>query len=122
MDKDEAKKLLEIYGRSWITRDPDLIVTIFTDDATYHDSREPKNIGREAIRAYWISKVVEGQDDITFDLKNFWIDGDTMIAEWYAAFRDTKRNLRVALKEVAIFTIRNGKIGSFREYYTSTKT
>jgi len=54
MTKDQATQILTIYGKAWMTRDPDLIVTIFTEDATYDDSHEPINIGRDAIRSYWI--------------------------------------------------------------------
>ncbi|MEI8123703.1 MAG: nuclear transport factor 2 family protein [bacterium] len=45
MTKETAKKLLNIYGEAWVTRNPDLIVSIFTDDATYNDPHEPENIG-----------------------------------------------------------------------------
>lgn len=74
MTKERALELLEIYGRAWETRDPDLIVTIFSENATYLDPAEPENIGREAIRHYWQYKVVGEQEDIKFKLKNCWID------------------------------------------------
>jgi len=122
MTKEEATKLLRIYGDAWVTRDPDLIVTIFTDNATYNDPKEPENIGKEAIRAYWISKVVGEQKDITFDLRHVWVDGDTVIAEWDAEFTDTKRSLKIHMSEVAIFTVENGKFSSLREYYKTVKT
>lgn len=122
MTKQKAQQLLEIYGKAWMTKDPDLIVTIFTEDAVYNDPHEPENIGRDAIRAYWISKVVSEQDDITFDLKNVWVDGDTVIAEWHATFKDIKRNLRVELKETGIFSVDGDKFSSLREYYKSVKT
>lgn len=119
MNKDEALKLLTIYGQAWVTQDPDLIVSIFTEDATYNDPSEPENIGREAIRAYWMRKVIGEQSNITFELKNVWQDGEVVIAEWYAGFDDIKRSLKVKLQEVAIFTVRNGKFSSLREYYKS---
>lgn len=122
MTKEQAIKLLNIYGEAWVKKDPDLIVTIFTEDATYNDPHEPENIGRDAIHAYWISKVVGEQEDITFDLKNTWIDGDTVIAEWHATFKDIKHNLHINLKEIAVFTVKNDKFSSLREYYKSTKT
>ncbi|MFA6797177.1 MAG: hypothetical protein WCR40_00475 [Candidatus Paceibacterota bacterium] len=31
MTKEEAIKLIEIYGKAWETRDPELIVTIFKE-------------------------------------------------------------------------------------------
>jgi hypothetical protein len=74
MTKEKALELLNIYGKAWVTRDPSLIVTIFTEDATYNDPHEPENIGRDAIRNYWVSKVVGEQKDISFKLLNHWID------------------------------------------------
>jgi len=121
MTKEQATKLLNIYGKAWVTRDPDLIVTIFTEDATYDDPHEPENIGREAIRSYWISKVIGEQSNISFDLKNVWIDVDTVVAEWYAELTDTKRNLKIKMQEVAIFTTKEDKFSSLREYYKTEK-
>lgn len=122
MNKDQAIRLLNIYGKAWVTRDPELIISIFTEDATYNDPREPENLGRDAIKKYWITKVIGEQKDISFDLKNVWIDKDTVIAEWYAEFTDTKRNLRIKMTEVAIFGTRGDKFSSLREYYKSEKS
>lgn len=122
MNKERAVQLLNIYGEAWVKRDPDLIVSIFTEDATYNDPREPENVGREAIRTYWVTKVVGGQSDITFDLKNVWIDGETVIAEWHAEFTDTKRKLRIKMQEIAIFVAKGDKFSSLREYYKNEKT
>ncbi|OHA78509.1 MAG: hypothetical protein A2V96_02710 [Candidatus Yonathbacteria bacterium RBG_16_43_6] len=122
MTKEEATKLIEIYGKAWETKDPELIITIFTEDATYDDPKEPVNNGRDAIHKYWISKVIGEQDDIHFHLRNIWIDGKNVIAEWDAEFIDTKRNLRIEMSEVAIFGTREGKFSSLREYYKTIKT
>lgn len=122
MTHEEAKKLIEIYGRAWESKDPDLIATIFTDDATYNDPKEELNIGLESIKEYWRSKVIGEQDDIKFYLINLWVDGDTVIAEWHATFKDTKRNLFTDMMETAILTVRDGKFNSLREYYKSVKT
>ncbi len=122
MTKDEATKLLNIYGEAWVKRDPELIVTIFTESATYNDPHEPENIGREAIRQYWISKVIGEQEDITFDLRHVWVEGDTVIAEWHASFKDVKRNLMIEMDEVAIFAVEGDRFASLREYYKSKKT
>ncbi len=121
MTKEEAIVLLNIYGKAWITRNPDLIVSIFTENATYDDPKEQKVIGREAIRQYWITKVLGQQSDISFELENVWIDNDTVIAEWYAEFNDTKRNLRIKMWEIAVFGTETGKFSSIREYYKTEK-
>jgi uncharacterized protein (TIGR02246 family) len=122
MTHEEATKLIEVYGKAWETRDPELIVTIFTEDATYNDPKEPENIGREAIRQYWVTKVIGEQDDIKFDLRHLWVDGDSVIAEWHATFKDIKRNILIDMIEVAIFTVKGDKFSSLREYYKTVKT
>lgn len=122
MTREEAIKLIEVYRKAWETRDPELIVTIFTEDATYNDPKEPENIGRDAIKKYWEYKVIGEQEDIKFNLKNLWVDGDTVIAEWYATFKDIKRHQLTDLLEVAIFTVKGDKFCSLREYYKSAKT
>jgi len=122
MTKEEATKLIEIYGKAWETKDPELVASIFTDDATYDDPREKENIGIEEIKKYWESKVIGEQDEIKFELKHVWIDGDTVLAEWHATFKDIKRKLFVDMNEIAIFTTRDGKFSSLREYYKDTKT
>lgn len=122
MNKEEALKLIEIYGKAWETRDPELIITIFTEEATYNDPKEPENIGRDAIKKYWETKVIGEQEDIKFTLLHVWVDGDTVIAEWHATFKDIKRNLLINMIEVAIFGVKDGKFSSLREYYKSIKT
>jgi ketosteroid isomerase-like protein len=122
MTKDEAIKLIEIYGKAWETRDPELIVTIFTEEATYNDPKEPENIGRDAIKKYWETKVIGEQEDIKFTLLHVWVDGKTVIAEWHATFKDVKRNLFIDMVEVAIFETNGDKFSSLREYYKTIKT
>lgn len=122
MTKEKAVELLGVYGKAWETRDPDLIITIFTPDAIYNNPKEPENHGHEGIRAYWTSKVIGEQKNIHFQLRNVWIDGDSVIAEWDAKFTDTKRNLYIKINEVAIFTVQDDKFSSLREYYKSEKT
>lgn len=122
MTKEKARELLEIYGRAWETKDPELVISIFTDNATYNDPKEVENFGRDAIKRYWETKVIGEQDNIHFRILNVWVDGSTVIAEWHATFTDIKRNLFVDLTEVAILEPENEKFCSLREYYKSIKT
>ena len=122
MTKEQATQLLNIYGKAWVGRDPELILTIFTSDATYDDSNEPEVRGHEGIRAYWLDKVVGGQKNIVFKLLNIWVDGGVVVAEWDARFTDTKRDLLIEMREVGIFAVKDGKFGSLREYYRTKKT
>jgi ketosteroid isomerase-like protein len=122
MTKERALELINIYGKAWETQDAELIASIFTDEATYNDPVEPENMGISAIKEYWKYKVIGEQKNIKFDLKNIWMDGDTVIAEWNAKFDDIKRNININMTEVAIFTVENNKFSSLREYYKDVKT
>jgi len=74
---------LDVYKTAWEQQNPELILTIFTKDAVYHERvlQEPIR-GHEGIAAYWQEKVVKGQGRISFTLLNTKIDGSTGIAEW----------------------------------------
>jgi len=122
MNKEEATKLINLYGKAWETQDIELISTLFTEDATYNDPKELENIGLNAIKEYWKYKVIGEQKDIKFELKNVWIDGDVVIAEWHATFKDIKRSLNIDMLETAIFTVKDDKFSSLREYYKTIKT
>ena len=117
MTKNEAINLLNIYGNAWMKQDSDLILTIFTSDVVYNDPNEPVNFGHKGLKDYWVSKVIGEQREINFKLLNTWVDGDTVIAEWEADFIDTKRNMKINMTEVAIFTVQDNKFSSLREYY-----
>jgi uncharacterized protein (TIGR02246 family) len=118
--KAEVRALLDTYVKAWETQDPDLIVTIFTPDASYHERvMEAPIPDREAIRAYWQSKVVAGQAHIEARILNVYLDGDTAVAEWEATFDDTVQQVRKRMREVAILEVRDGLFASLREYWAS---
>jgi limonene-1,2-epoxide hydrolase len=121
MTKEKARELIEIYGRAWVTQDPELVLTIFTPDTTYFDPKEGEKVGHARIKAYWQNKVVESQKDISFKLLNIWLDGETVISEWHAVFTDTKLKLIIDMTEVGIFEVEGDKFKSLREYYRTTK-
>ena len=65
LSKDDVRKVIDTYLRAWMTQDPDLIVTIFTPAATYHERVLGEPIRNETgIREYWQTKVVKGQANI----------------------------------------------------------
>lgn len=118
--KQEVAEVLEIYVRAWIEQDPDLIVTIFTESAIYHERvlEEPIR-GRDAICDYWRRKVVESQAAIECDLLNLYLDGSIAIAEWEARFDDLAVGVRKRMREVAILEFEGSLIASLREYWVS---
>lgn len=118
--KQEAREVLDTYIRAWQEQDPALIVTIFTPTATYHERVLSDPIpDREAIRAYWETKVVQDQANIRCKLLNFYVDGETVIAEWDTDFDDVAQGVRKHMREIAVLEFEGGLIASLREYWAS---
>jgi hypothetical protein len=120
LTRQDAREALGTYIRAWESQDPDLIVTIFTEGATYHERvlKEPIP-DRSAIREYWQSKVVESQANIKVQLLNVYLDGETVIAEWLAEFDDLAQGIRKRMREIAVLVFEGGLVSSLREYWAS---
>jgi hypothetical protein len=120
LTKQDVLNVIDVYMRAWSQQDPDLIVTIFTKQATYHERVLQAPIqDRDAIYEYWRTKVVEAQANIDCRLLNLYLDGDTAIAEWDAKFDDLTQGVRKHMIEVAILEFEGGLISSLREYWSS---
>jgi hypothetical protein len=120
LTKQDVRNVIDVYIRAWVEQDPDLIETIFTDAATYHERIFEAPIkDRSGIRAYWKAKVVESQANIKCELLNLYLDGNTAIAEWEAEFDDLVQNVRKRMREVAILVFEGQLIASLREYWVS---
>jgi len=120
LTKQQARDVLGVYIKAWETQDPDLIVTIFTPDATYHERVLQDPIpDRDAIRRYWETKVVQSQANITCELLSLYLDGNTVIAEWLAEFDDVAKGERKRMLEIAVLTFKGELISSLREYWAS---
>jgi uncharacterized protein (TIGR02246 family) len=125
VDRDTAAALLDTYVRAWESQDADLILTIFTPDATYYERplHDPFR-GHEGIRDYWLQKVRREQANINCVIVGTWVDGDTIVAEWQAEFDDLAQATRKRMREVAILDTVNDadgncRVASLREYWTS---
>lgn len=120
LTKAHVRTVLDTYIKAWETQDPHLIVTIFTPDATYHERvlRDPIP-DRDAIRAYWETKVVDAQANIRCDVVSVYVDGETAIAEWVAVFDDVAQGVRKRMKEIAVLEFDGPLIRSLREYWAS---
>jgi SnoaL-like domain len=118
--RQEAQEVLDTYIRAWEKQDPDLIVTIFTPAATYHERVLSDPIpDRDAIRAYWETKVVQDQANIRCVLLDVYVDGDTVIAEWEAEFDDRVQGVRKHMLEIAVLVFEGRLVASLREYWAS---
>ncbi len=120
LTKENVRDIVDVYIRAWVEQDADLIETIFTDTATYHERVFEAPIkDRHGIRAYWKAKVIESQANITCELLNLYLDGNTAIVEWEAEFDDSVEKVRKRMREVAILVFEGRLIASLREYWSS---
>lgn len=120
LTREHVRDVVEVYIRAWEQQDPDLIVTIFTEDGTYHERVLGDPIrGRSGIRHYWQTKVVESQRDIRCRVLSSYLDGDTAILEWEAHFYDVEDATRKRMREVAILEFEGELIAHLREYWAS---
>lgn len=116
----DVRQTIDTYIQAWTKQDPDLIVTIFTDHATYHERVLGEPIrDRAGIRHYWETKVVHEQANIECELLNLYLDGNTATAEWEAHFDDLPQGVRKRMREVAILVFDGPRIASLREYWSS---
>lgn len=119
-------EVVDTYLRAWMEQDPDLIVTVFTSDATYHERVLQEPICTVAgIRDYWQTKVVKEQANIRAELLNLYVaehvSPKTAIAEWEAQFDDVVEGCRKRMREVAILEFDGDRIASLREYWASER-
>ena len=120
--RQDVRKLIDIYIRAWTTQDPDLILTVFTPNATYHERVLQQPIrDHTGIRKYWQTKVVAEQANIQAELLSLYLDGTTAIAEWEARFDDVVDGHRKRMREVAILELEGDRVASLREYWTSER-
>lgn len=118
LTKDTVRRVIDTYFQAWERQDPALIITIFTEDATYAERAfEPPHRGHDGITAYWKDKVVGDESDIRCRLLSLYLDGETAIAEWEAEFAD--QGVPKVMREVAILEFDGDKIASLREYWQS---
>jgi len=120
LTKAEVRVVIERYIQAWVEQDPDLILTVFTESATYCERVFENPISsHKGIRHYWQEKVVEAQGRIECRLLNLYLDGSTAIAEWEACFDDLKQGVRKRMREVAILEFEGRLIQNLREYWST---
>lgn len=110
-------ELLLTYGRAWESRDAELVLTLFTDDASYQESpwSQPM-VGKDAIRQYWLP-VTSTQREIHFELGDVHICHDRVYAEWRCRYLRTTSGKPFELRGILILELRDGRIARLHEYW-----
>ncbi len=74
---------IEGYRRAWEEGDDELVLSLFTEDATYRSLVfEEPHVGHEGIGAYW-REVTSHQSDVTVRMGRPFVDGDRVAVEWW---------------------------------------
>lgn len=114
----DLKKIILKYGEAWEKQDPNKILEIFTEDATYKETPFKKYFkGHKNIRKYWNDKVKLKQKKVKFKLISAHVSGNIGIAEWMTKFISNDNGNEKELRGIILVKIVNGKIKKLWEYW-----
>ena len=107
---------IEAYGRAWEAGDEDLMVSLFTEDATYRSSpfREPFR-GHDEIRAY-SHRNAGTQRNKRVRMGRPFVDGDRVAVEWWTTMVDEAEAVTLPGCLLLRFEA-DGRCSDLREYW-----
>jgi uncharacterized protein (TIGR02246 family) len=116
-------RIMEDYRRAWEHQDANLLLTLFTEDATYLENpfNEPLS-GHHAIRQYWQQVVTTNQKDIRFRWRPVYSSENDHTIEWEAEFTRLKPSQRVELRGMMFLAFSGERIARLREYWHKRET
>ncbi len=90
-----ASHWLQTYGRAWETGDADLILTLFTQDASYRETPfDAPMVGHGAIKQYWQDQPGNHRD-VKFTYEIWAIAGDQCFSNWTSKFIKGDRRIEL---------------------------
>ena len=112
MTEQDVQDWLDEYGRAWVNGDPDHLVTLFSDTATYRET--PFDVpmrGQHEIREYWQSGAADAQENVEFTSQVWAVKNDVAIAGWQARFTRRASGMQVDLDGTfrLVFSIEHGE-------------
>jgi limonene-1,2-epoxide hydrolase len=110
----DSEHLIEEFCAAWKTRDVDMILGYFADDAVYHNIPIEPAVGLDAIRGM-LEMFVPPADEIEFTIHLMMSDGDKVFTERTDRFVMGEKI--VELPVAGVFEIRDGKIAAWRDYF-----
>jgi len=110
---------IERYRLAWETADADLVVSLFTEDASYRSNPfEAPHLGHDGIRAYW-EGVTSVQRDARVAMGRPFGDGDRVAVEWWTTMES--RDEQVTLPGCLLLRFAaDGRCSDLREYWNFT--
>jgi len=114
MNPESLRAWLEGYRLAWETRDPEAVIRLFAEDATYKETPFTQPLhGRDAIRQYWSEVVAAAQEQVRFGYEILAVTEDISIVRWWASFVRVASKKQVSLD--GIFLLRFDTGGLCRE-------
>lgn len=107
---------VERYGRAWETGDAELVLSLFTEDASYRSSpfREPF-LGNDEIRAYW-RRSTDSQRETRVQMGRPFVDGARVTVEWWTTMIDERGEVTLPGCLILRFEA-DGRCSDLREYW-----
>lgn len=109
----------ERYRVAWETADVELVLTLFTEDATYRQLIfEEPNAGHEGVAAYWRG-VTSHQSDVSVRMGRPFVDGERVTVEFWTQMKVDGDDITLVGSLLLLFAP-DGRCRSLREYWNST--
>jgi hypothetical protein len=107
------------YRRAWEEADTDLVLTLFTEDASYRSNPfEEAHLGHAGIRAYW-DGVTAQQRDVRVRMGRPFAAGDRVAVEWWTTMESQGED--VTLPGCLLLRFEpDGRCSDLREYWNVT--
>jgi hypothetical protein len=105
----DAQDLLDTFKRGWESRQPDVIVDLFSEDADYRpDPFAERIVGHNAIRRHW-NEICAGSAHVEFEAERIWVSGSTVLASWHGAH--TRRTTAERIRSRGFMTLELDEAG-----------
>lgn len=106
--------LIEEFCKAWSRLDPAELASYFTEDGVYHNMPTAAVAGRQAVEKF-IRGFTASWTETEWDILNLAEVGDVVIAE--RLDRTKAGDKSVDLPCTGVFTLRDGKIANWRDYF-----
>lgn len=114
---DLARNLVDTFGQGWARQQPDLILSVFTEDAVFLETpfADPRR-GLDAIRSYW-GDLSYHQSEATFSSGEVFVVGPWFSVEYKCVFRRRRTGDWVDVRGSLFCETTGDRISEMRMYW-----
>lgn len=117
LTKQQAKKWLDNYGKAWETGNLQLLESLFSKNALYHETPFQKPLrGIKEIKEYWKAED-KVWTDVRFKTKKFWVQEDFFFAEWECKLKRASTKIDITMAGVFICEAENNVVKNLKEFW-----